>query len=59
MEYLPIILVIALYIVPLWRICRRFGIQGPLSLIAAIPWFGLIVVAVVLSWSAARPGRAN
>ena len=41
----------AIFIVPLWRICTRAGFNGALSLLALIPWLGLVIVGAVLSFS--------
>ena len=41
----------ALFIVPLWKVCTRAGFNGTLSLLALIPWLGLIIVGGVLSFS--------
>lgn len=42
----------ALLIVPLWRICMRAGFSGALSLLALIPWLGLLIVGTILSFAA-------
>ncbi|MDP3191044.1 hypothetical protein [Rhodoferax sp.] len=41
----------AVFIVPLWKICTRAGLNGALSLLALIPWLGLLIVGGVLSFS--------
>lgn len=40
-----------LVIIPLWRICGRAGFHPILSLIAIIPFLGLLVVAGILAFS--------
>jgi hypothetical protein len=37
----------ALYIIPLWRICTKAGLAGPLALLALIPLGKLIVLYIV------------
>jgi hypothetical protein len=55
------LLIGVLVVWPLWRVCSRAGLSGPLALLALIP-FGLIVVLFMLAFSewpalrrAARP----
>jgi hypothetical protein len=50
-EYVGAIIALILIIVPLWRICKRAGFNGALSLLAIIPWFGVVVVGAILSFS--------
>jgi uncharacterized membrane protein YhaH (DUF805 family) len=45
------IIVAALVIVPLWRICSRAGFNGALSLLAIIPWLGIVIIGAILSFS--------
>ena len=40
-----------LVVVPLWRICGRAGFNPALSLLAAIPLLGLLIVAAVLGFA--------
>lgn len=58
MEFFGIIIAMALIIVPLWRICTRAGFNGALSLLAAIPWLGVIIVGAIISF-AEWPTKAN
>lgn len=45
-------LIFALLVVfPLWRICERAGLSGAISLIAFVPFFGLLAVGAILSFS--------
>ncbi|MDQ2926507.1 MAG: hypothetical protein M3R43_13275 [Acidobacteriota bacterium] len=46
-----ILIAIALYIVPLWQICKKAGLSGPLSLLALIPVVGMLVVLYVVAFS--------
>lgn len=50
MELLLAIIASVLVIVPLWRICARAGFNGALSLLALIPWLGVLIVGAVLSF---------
>lgn len=47
----------AIFVVPLWRICARAGFNGALSLLALIPWLGLLIVGAVLSFAAWPPKK--
>lgn len=51
MELLVAIIASVLVIVPLWRICARAGFNGALSLLALIPWLGVLIVGTVLSFA--------
>jgi hypothetical protein len=51
MEIILYLVFAAVFVVPLWRICSRAGFNGALSLLALIPWLGLIIVGGVLSFS--------
>lgn len=51
MELLMAIIVTVLVVVPLWRICARAGFSGALSLIALIPWLGVLIVGAILSFA--------
>ena len=52
MEIIFYLVLVALFIVPLWKVCSRAGFNGALSLLALIPWLGLIIVGGVLSFAA-------
>lgn len=41
----------ALTVVPLWRICARAGFNGALSLLALIPWLGILIVGAILAFA--------
>ncbi len=58
MELLGAIIALVLIIVPLWRICTRAGFNGALSLLALIPWLGVVIVGAILSF-ANWPTKAN
>ncbi len=51
MELLVAIIATILVIVPLWRICSRAGFSGALSLIALLPWLGVVIVGAILSFA--------
>lgn len=51
MEHLGALIVLSLIVVPLWRICKRTGFSGKLSLLALIPWLGLLIVGALLSFA--------
>ena len=44
------ILLLGLFVVPLWRICKRVGFQPELSLIALLPGIGIAIVGAILSF---------
>jgi hypothetical protein len=46
---LIIALFIILFIVPLWKICKRAGMQPMVSVIAAIPFVGVAIVSAILA----------
>ena len=52
MELIFYLIFAAIFVVPLWRICSRAGFNGALSLLALIPWLGLLIVGAMLSYSA-------
>jgi hypothetical protein len=58
MEIIAAIIATILVIVPLWRICSRAGFNGALSLIALIPWLGVLIIGAILSF-ANWPIKAN
>lgn len=61
MDLIVGIIGLVLLIVPLWKICTRAGFSGALSLIAIIPFFGVLIVGAILSfseWPASR-GRTG
>lgn len=58
MEALGAIIAVVLIIVPLWRICTRAGFNGAMSLLAIIPWLGVIIVGAILSF-ASWPSKTN
>ena len=56
MRPLPL-LTLVLIVIPLWRICRRAGFHGALSLLALVPLVGPLIVGAILSfadWPAKR-----
>ena len=48
---LVMIVGLALYIVPLWIICKKAGLSAPLSLLGIIPGIGILVVLYILAFS--------
>lgn len=46
-----IIVAWALYIIPLWQICRKAGLNAPLSLLAIIPGIGKLIVLYLIAFS--------
>ena len=58
MELLAAIIATVLVIVPLWRICARAGFSGALSLVALLPWLGVLIVGAILSF-ANWPAKTN
>jgi hypothetical protein len=40
-----------LYVIPAWIVCRKLGWPPPLSLLALLPWIGLIF-GIMLAWEA-------
>jgi uncharacterized membrane protein YhaH (DUF805 family) len=57
MELIFYIIFAAIFVVPLWKICVRAGFNGALSLLALIPWLGLVIVGGVLSFSEWAPKK--
>jgi uncharacterized membrane protein YoaK (UPF0700 family) len=50
MEVLLIVaLFVFLFIVPLWKICKRAGMKPALSVIAVIPFVGVAIVSAILA----------
>lgn len=47
MEVLALVIA-ALLIIPLWRVCTRAGFFGALSLLIFLPWFGVLYVGAIL-----------
>jgi hypothetical protein len=57
MDFLVVMIVMLLLVVPLWRIFSRAGMSGPLALLALVPGVGLLIVSAILGlseWPAAR-----
>ena len=52
------LIAVALYIIPLWRICTKAGLSGPLSLIALIPGIGKLIALYIIAFSDWRVGPA-
>jgi hypothetical protein len=55
------IVLYAILIVPVWKICGRAGFHPALSLVAIIPVLGLLLVAAILAfseWPASNPSVA-
>ena len=46
-----ILVVIAIYIIPLWRICTKAGLAGPLSLLVLIPGIGKLIVIYIIAFT--------
>jgi hypothetical protein len=40
-EFLAVSLLVALYVVPLWRIAKKMGYPGPLGILACLPGVNL------------------
>ena len=43
-EFLIILMIVALYILPLWRIARKMGYPGLLAILALLPGINIILV---------------
>lgn len=52
MEPIVSIALCVIFIVPLWRVCSRAGFNGAMSLLALIPFIGILIVGGVLSFAA-------
>lgn len=50
MDYLPIIILAILWVIPTWRILQRVGSTPALSLLAIVPVVGPLVVLFVLAY---------
>lgn len=48
---MAVLIGVLLLIMPLWKICGRAGFNPALSLIAIIPFLGLLIVAGILAFS--------
>lgn len=54
---LQALLATVLFVLPLWKICKRAGFHPALSLIAIVPLLGILIVGAILAfaeWPAAR-----
>lgn len=51
MEGIGGLVVLALIVVPLWRICARAGFNPAVSLLAIIPVLGFLIVAGILAFA--------
>jgi len=49
-NFMQYIFLLGLFVVPLWRICKRAGFQPELSLVALVPGIGVGIVGAVLSF---------
>lgn len=49
--FLFVLIVMALIIVPLWKICSKAGLSGPLSLLALIPGIGMLITLYIIAFS--------
>jgi hypothetical protein len=51
-------LIVILMIIPLWRICGRAGFSPFLSLLAILPWLGVLIIGAILGfgqWPKLKP----
>jgi uncharacterized membrane protein YhaH (DUF805 family) len=46
-----VLILIAILIVPIWRILTKMGLAGALSLLIIIPWIGWIILLYVVAFS--------
>jgi len=46
-------------LVPLWRICERAGLTPAIALLVLIPYVGIVLVALILAFSAWRNAHAT
>jgi len=42
---------VVLYVIPMWRICKRAGISPQLSLVCAIPVIGRLIATYIIAFS--------
>jgi hypothetical protein len=58
MQALPqAFLATVLFVIPLWKVCKRAGFHPALSLVAVVPLLGILIVGAVLAfaeWPATR-----
>jgi hypothetical protein len=47
LEFLIVLLVVCVYIVPLWRIARKMGYPGPLAILACLPGVNMLLAYVL------------
>jgi len=45
------IVIVALYVIPMWKIATKAGLSGPIALLAIIPIVGKLVTLYVLAFS--------
>lgn len=48
--FASVIVTAILFLYPIWRICSRAGLPGPLSLVVLIPGLGLFVLLFLLAF---------
>ena len=46
-------------VIPLWRICERAGLTPAIALLVLIPYVGIVLVALILAFSAWRGFHAR
>jgi hypothetical protein len=46
---------VVLYVIPMWRICKRAGISPQLSLVCAIPIIGRLITTYIIAFSDWKP----
>lgn len=46
----------ALYIIPLWQICKKAGLPGALALVAIVPYIGQLIVLYIVAFSTWKVG---
>ena len=54
------LIMVAIMVIPLWRICARAGLNPAFSLFILVPAFGFLIVAAILAfseWPATSSGR--
>lgn len=47
---MEILLIMIVFIVPFWRICKRAGFNPLMAVVTSIPLVGVAIVSAILAW---------
>lgn len=51
MQFVPLIIVTIIIIIPTWKILGKAGFTPVLSLLVIIPWIGFFIILIVLAFA--------